>query len=279
MYCMSPLLSPPDASGEASRTRMLSGATLSIIPAVGAVGRATGSCIHCRHPRQAATALPLRSAGAGGLSVRPVTVPWSSWRTSEVRSSRVGPAGRQPTRTLAVPIQPTRTLAVPIQPTRTSAVPIQPTRTSAVPIQPCPIKTPSLRRKGPASVQQLDEAVGHRRGDHRHCPRTAKALEAEKPAVPFVIEASEPDDPDGLIDLRFDPDSPSGTVAIIRRSVADDGLDTPSGSMPLEPGAQADRHLPRRTVDDQHDADTVGQAGGGVGGKVPLEHDDGESHP
>jgi len=106
-----------------------------------------------------------------------------------------------------------------------------------------------------------------------------KALEAEKPAVPFVIEASEPDDPDGLIDLRFDPDSPSGTVAIIRRSVADDGSDTPSGSMPVEPGAQADRHLPRRTVDDQHDADTVGQAGGGVGGKVPLERDDGEGHP
>jgi hypothetical protein len=106
-----------------------------------------------------------------------------------------------------------------------------------------------------------------------------QALEPEKPAVPFVIEAGEPDDPDGPIDLRFDPDSPSGTVAIIRRSVTDQGPDVPSTPMQSESGAQADRHLPGRTVDDQDDADAVGQAGGGVGGKVPLERDDGDGHP
>ncbi len=50
------------------------------------------------------------------------------------------------------------------------------------------------------------------------------ALQPRKPEVPFVIEGrSEPDDLDGPIDLRFDPDSPANTVAIIRRPVADDG--------------------------------------------------------
>ena len=94
-----------------------------------------------------------------------------------------------------------------------------------------------------------------------------QALEPEKPAVPFVIEASEPDDPDGLIDLRFDPDNPSATVAIIRSPVTDDRSDSPSRSMPAEPGTQADRHLPRRSVDDQYDAHAVGEAGGGVVGR------------
>jgi hypothetical protein len=51
-----------------------------------------------------------------------------------------------------------------------------------------------------------------------------QALEPRKPEVPYVIEAREdPDDLDGPIDLRFDPDSPADTVAIIRRPVTDDG--------------------------------------------------------
>ena len=92
-----------------------------------------------------------------------------------------------------------------------------------------------------------------------------QALEPEKPPVPFVIEANEPDDPDGLIDLQFDPDSPSGTVAIIRRSVADDGSDTGSRSEPAEPGAQPDRQLGSSVPDPVVSAVTFGR---------PLESDD-----
>jgi hypothetical protein len=45
-----------------------------------------------------------------------------------------------------------------------------------------------------------------------------QALEPRNRNVPFVIEAKgEPDDPDRPIDLRFDPDSPADTVAVIRR--------------------------------------------------------------
>lgn len=45
-----------------------------------------------------------------------------------------------------------------------------------------------------------------------------QALEPQNREVPFVIEAKgEPDDPDRPIDLRFDPDSPADTVAVIRR--------------------------------------------------------------
>ena len=44
-----------------------------------------------------------------------------------------------------------------------------------------------------------------------------EALQPKQP-IPFVIEASgEPEDPDKPIDLKFDPDSPAATVAIIRR--------------------------------------------------------------
>jgi hypothetical protein len=58
-----------------------------------------------------------------------------------------------------------------------------------------------------------------------------EALELPKPQVPFVIEApGEPDDPDGLIDLRFDPDSPADTVAVIRRPVTDGGSTPPAPS-------------------------------------------------
>jgi hypothetical protein len=46
-----------------------------------------------------------------------------------------------------------------------------------------------------------------------------QALETPKKQPAFVIVASdEPDGSDGPIELRFDPDSPAGTVAIIRRS-------------------------------------------------------------
>lgn len=56
-----------------------------------------------------------------------------------------------------------------------------------------------------------------------------EALQPRKPEVPFVIEArGEPDDLDGPIDLRFDPDSPADTVAIIRPPVTDDGPPAPS---------------------------------------------------
>ena len=48
-----------------------------------------------------------------------------------------------------------------------------------------------------------------------------EALEPRRPEVAFVIEASDPDSPDGPIDLRFDPDSPQNTVAVIRRSPPD----------------------------------------------------------
>jgi len=68
-----------------------------------------------------------------------------------------------------------------------------------------------------------------------------KALEAEKPAVPFVIEASEPDDPDGLIDLEVRPGQPfrhSGHHPPFGRRRR---LGYPFGSMPVEPG-------PRRTA-------------------------------
>ncbi len=46
--------------------------------------------------------------------------------------------------------------------------------------------------------------------------REALELPRERPAL--VIEApGEPDDPDHPIDLRFDPDSPEATVAIVRQ--------------------------------------------------------------
>ncbi len=48
-----------------------------------------------------------------------------------------------------------------------------------------------------------------------------RALEDPRKQPPFVIVASdEPGDPDGPIDLRFDPDSPADTVAVIRRPAA-----------------------------------------------------------
>ena len=58
-----------------------------------------------------------------------------------------------------------------------------------------------------------------------------EALEPRRQEAPFVIVApGEPDGPDGPIDLRFDPDSPADTVAIIRRPVSEEGRDAPSSS-------------------------------------------------
>jgi hypothetical protein len=76
-------------------------------------------------------ALSIRSSGAGGLTVRPAAVPWSSWTKSE------GPI--LPRRTLRS--QPTSTSALPMEPTGT-AVPMEPTGTSAVPMQRWAIRTP-----------------------------------------------------------------------------------------------------------------------------------------
>ena len=56
-----------------------------------------------------------------------------------------------------------------------------------------------------------------------------QALELPRQQPAFVIEASgEPDDPDRPIDLRFDPDSPADTVAIIRRPAPVDAPEGPS---------------------------------------------------
>lgn len=58
-----------------------------------------------------------------------------------------------------------------------------------------------------------------------------QALETPRQQPAFVIEASDVPDPDGPIDLRFDPDDPSATVAIIRRPV-----DGPPPEPPTSPG-------------------------------------------
>jgi hypothetical protein len=56
-----------------------------------------------------------------------------------------------------------------------------------------------------------------------------QALELPRQQPAFVIEASgEPEDPDRPIDLRFDPDSPADTVAIIRRPAPVDPPEGPS---------------------------------------------------
>ncbi|HEY5096756.1 MAG TPA: hypothetical protein VII46_01865 [Acidimicrobiales bacterium] len=58
-----------------------------------------------------------------------------------------------------------------------------------------------------------------------------QALELPRQQPAFVIEASgEPEDPDRPIDLRFDPDSPADTVAIIRRPAPVDRPEGPSAS-------------------------------------------------
>ena len=198
----------------------------------------------------------------GDLSVGPVTVPWNSWRAPEgpilpMRTRRWQPTWRH--RRRRGTINPIKT-----QPIKSD----QPDQDAGSVAGKDPLRFNNWMKRSATGAVITGIALG-----------LHKALEPEKPPVPFVIEAGEPDDPDGLIDLRFDPDSPSGTVAIIRRPVTDEGSEPRPRPEPAQPGAQPDRHLPRRTVDDQHDADAVGQAGGGVGGKVPLERNDGEGHP
>jgi hypothetical protein len=54
------------------------------------------------------------------------------------------------------------------------------------------------------------------------------ALETRMDKPAFVMEApGEPDDPDAPIDLRFDPDNPANTVAIIRQPVSERPPDPP----------------------------------------------------
>ena len=59
-----------------------------------------------------------------------------------------------------------------------------------------------------------------------------QALELPRQEQAFVIEASgEPEDPNRPIDLRFDPESPADTVAIIRRPAT-----PPAADEPTDPG-------------------------------------------
>ena len=55
-----------------------------------------------------------------------------------------------------------------------------------------------------------------------------EALEPTKKNPAFVVEASgQPEDPDNPIRLHFDPDSPAGTVAVIRLPPGKDRPDPP----------------------------------------------------
>jgi hypothetical protein len=63
-----------------------------------------------------------------------------------------------------------------------------------------------------------------------------QALELPRQEPAFVIEASgEPEDPNRPIDLRFDPDSPANTVAIIRRPAPEPSAEEPSAEEPTDP--------------------------------------------
>lgn len=54
-----------------------------------------------------------------------------------------------------------------------------------------------------------------------------EALELPRNEPPFVIKASsDPNDPQGPIDLHFDPDDPTNTVAIIRHPQVEDPTDS-----------------------------------------------------
>jgi hypothetical protein len=75
-----------------------------------------------------------------------------------------------------------------------------------------PLRFDNRRRRSTAGVLMTGIAVG-----------LQKALEVPKQQPAFVIEASDEPDPDGPILLKFDPDNPSATVAIIRPPAAPDG--------------------------------------------------------
>jgi hypothetical protein len=71
---------------------------------------------------------------------------------------------------------------------------------------PDPLRFNNWRRRSTAGVLMTGIAVG-----------LQKALELPKQQPAFVMEASDEPDPDGPIQLKFDPDNPAATVAIIRR--------------------------------------------------------------
>jgi hypothetical protein len=74
-----------------------------------------------------------------------------------------------------------------------------------------PLRFNNWRRRSTAGVLMTGIAVG-----------LQKALELPKQQPAFVIEASDEPDPDGPILLKFDPDNPAATVAIIRPPAAPD---------------------------------------------------------
>jgi hypothetical protein len=71
---------------------------------------------------------------------------------------------------------------------------------------PDPLRFNNWRRRSTAGVLMTGIAVG-----------LQKALELPKQQPAYVMEASDEPDPDGPIQLKFDPDNPAATVAIIRR--------------------------------------------------------------
>ncbi len=76
-----------------------------------------------------------------------------------------------------------------------------------------PLRFNSWRKRSAAGVVMSGIAVG-----------LQQALELPRQEPAFVIEASgEPEDPNRPIDLKFDPDSPADTVAIIRRPPVAEG--------------------------------------------------------
>jgi len=82
-------------------------------------------------------------------------------------------------------------------------------------------------RKSTAGVMMTGIAIGFQ-----------KALEPERQEPAFVIKASsDPQEPDGPIDLRFDPDDPTKTVAFIRSPTPEVAPTDPAG--PTDPARPA----------------------------------------
>jgi hypothetical protein len=80
-----------------------------------------------------------------------------------------------------------------------------------------PLRFNNWRKRSAAGAVMTGIAVG-----------LQQALEVPKKQPAFVIVASdEPDEPSGPIDLKFDPDSPADTVAIIRPPVVDTDREGP----------------------------------------------------
>jgi hypothetical protein len=80
-----------------------------------------------------------------------------------------------------------------------------------------PLRFNNWRKRSAAGAVMTGIAVG-----------LQQALEVPKKQPAFVIVASdEPDEPSGPIDLKFDPDSPADTVAIIRPPAVDTDREGP----------------------------------------------------